>query len=196
MKRYYDGEKVCPGCKVSGREKQRHSATDLCSECAKYLRIGRTVKPEADIFARATWHPNGCYRLNMTHFTGDGDKEDFTATDPPAYISDRAFKEKEPGTSDDLAKAFIGLLQALDVGERDTKTRLHMLETSSWGETFYIPRPAAIAIFELYKTLRSYSVRCVQDGFNDGRNLISGLANGSLTIDKVNEQTTRVNERR
>lgn len=192
--RTYKGLEPCPGCGVAGTVEPRNQRNGLCYKCRKFLKIGREQVAAPEDFAKVELNPSGLYELWATEYK-DGAKDGETQAigQRPHYISDFGAYKQSDGTSKELAAALFDLVRSINVGERPVSLGVRMLE-SHYSNVQFVPIYFAKALFLFYGVLVKYSRACYQDGFNEGRNLLTGLASGSMTIDAVNEQVIRVNK--
>jgi len=160
----YTGPKPCPGCGCPGSEKSRYSVADICHECEDIMKLGKAT------IAR--------------------NKEDQTEYQSvrifPFYISggDAIFNEMKNvarSMNDETKNELTRGKDSVYLGNFSSNNSLQVIVTKGQAE----------ALKALYTTLVTILPAIYSKGKEDGQNLLMQLANGSLTLDKFEEQKKR-----
>lgn len=190
----YSGDRECAGCGTPGSERSRSYADSLCGECERALEIGYGMKDNAeDRYAGIYFNPHNATEFHFTEQCGDWNERMREQTKSPPYLSDSDFDHN----SKTLQNALKDFLQTLDVGSRP---RDHVIANISnkdtWSDdsvTVYYSQGKMF--YKFWEELCLYIRNVEKKNFNRGVDMLKGLNSGDITLDDLEENIKRMNQR-
>lgn len=181
----YRGKKPCPACGISGEQSLRRRIDGICGSCSALIALGQGVKAETKDFSQIKLsRSTGSLYVTDLHEKGSQSPRRFPTFD---YVSDTY---DSVGASRSLLETLRRLIELLDEGKKaEYQFRIQMKD--SLPEVYSVKSAVALQLVELFKEIGLYGDRREQKGFADGRKLLNGLCNGTISIDDFNRQSIR-----
>lgn len=177
-------KKPCPGC---GEVNRYRPAAEVCHTCQEHIKLGKQAIAEAkktgpgNVWVRG-YHGTPYVHRGSIGWRGDPDCRDigkalgkvFKSIAVPSQGRDTAVDE--------------------DVFTLDVKiaARMRIDQGNNWHQPdFQVPAEFLDAIRELYVDLCHVTAHAYEEGKQDGRNILDGLASGEISVRELNEETAR-----
>ncbi len=188
--RNYTGKKPCSGCGKTGEEQIRWSVDSLCRPCKEIMKAGKLALQEKEndedefVSISVPMYSVGSFKL-FEKIKGVASRMlDKTSEYQSgfSYVSDLDIKE---GSSKNVGVALRELFGLLQVTNREAD---NLAITSNEGHYYFVlPKNTAMAFFNLWKEIEAHERFLTKQSYNDGKNLLVGLASGSMTMNEFNQ---------
>ena len=186
--------KPCPGC---GQVKRYRPAAEVCAECKEDLGLARTV-----------------HDRRLREASGESGKRAFRVAEP-GWAHSYPYVYCGQGGSDAgerFRRAFDVLVTALaeptvlgDVPElideegvthldRGVERLVEGDRSYDQGELVLLPEAVGPALRELYAAVQGVAAEALENGCEEGRQLLVGLATGRLSVGDFNEETQQADK--
>lgn len=183
----YSGKVKCPGCGKTGEESPRDYANTICWDCEKLLKLGK-IKRELDAQDKSRYAEITLPAYKFTLFTQYGKPAE---SKQALYISDQFGKDIE-GSSEALLKAQKEFLETINQGAKKGCVQYSAFDGNHFtGSSYFLTFPQAQAFVAFMVAVADYARRNYEEGLEDGKSLLTGLASGRYSIQEFNDATRR-----
>lgn len=171
--------KPCPACKTT--DHRRDGADEVCSECKRLL-----------AFAKA--------ELKRREGLSKDNAEIVRAPERDYAIDGFYSRGVHSDVSDGVKKAMHALIMSVTdpvssaEGFPDWEAKIRVLpssKTRDWLKCYRIKKSTATAIIELDTAIRKLQKAAETGAYEDGHNLLIGLASGEMSVKEFNEETEK-----